>query len=354
MKITAHKNNIINNNALIRSFLPLNKYFIHCHFSKLLITTLYITSIYVMRVTATETSYEYAVLLNSLNESEEAIYSADEQPDTYNYLEKYHKDAPVDIANIPFYTVDDETNILPDDETSILSESDLHLQMEYQPYGLIQPKSKFSANNFSSKKSNGMLSFYAVIYLINQPEVSSGKEDALFDYLLKYYGPLYYRNSNHEIKVLTITVGGMLFDLKQRAKQQDPVATIILAFLRKPWFTEKYSLHQTSAECFSFLDWQKLKQTFSDWQKLKQTFSGWKKLKKISLVPEKLKKIFLAQKKEPSFSEQLTMFSSFVDINQDIRSKRLFSLYRMGYGYEEPSENTMTTSTEPSSEVLME
>ncbi len=288
MNKTGFENNKRNHNTFVISLLPLNEYFIHYYFSRLFIITLCLLSVFMLGITTNAISAEREETVSS---------SSNRQLSVSDYLKKYHNDAPVDILGTLYYAVNDETRILSENKLPFFTTT------EYKTKDNTQHESACHPVKPSSEKLNGVFSFDRVLNLIDQKKIVPITEWGLFDYLLKYYGSLHYVNNDQDIKTLTITVKGMLFNLQQRAEQGDSVAITISAFLENPWFTQEDLIPKKNNQWFSFLSW------------------------------DNLKKMFSMQKRKPTISERLTMLPDFAKIDQKTRSQRLYSLCGRGFEY---------------------
>ncbi len=136
----------------------------------------------------------------------------------------------------------------------------------------------------------------------------------LFYWLLKEYSPCDYSGGSGTKYPLSITIGGMLYDLKLRAKN-DAIARIVLEFLSQPYIK---NIHPKSYE------------------------QPW-----FARCGQYLSKLFFTKKTELSFSEKLALLENSPYTEEQDRNKRLVALKKKGYNYKkgydfisyEPGEN---------------
>ena len=136
----------------------------------------------------------------------------------------------------------------------------------------------------------------------------------LFSWLLKEYGPCHYSGESSTTYPLSVTIGGMLYDLKYRA-ENDAIAKLVLEFLSRPYVK---SIHPKLAD------------------------QPW-----FTRYGQYLSTLFFPKKAEPSFSEKLILLGNSPYTEAQDRNKRLIALKKKGYNYKkdydfisyEPGEN---------------
>ena len=136
----------------------------------------------------------------------------------------------------------------------------------------------------------------------------------LFSWLLKEYGPCYCSDESGTTYLLSITIGGMLYDLKLRVKN-DAIARLVLEFLSQPYIK---NIHPKSYE------------------------QPW-----FARCGQYLSKLFFTKKTELSFSEKLALLENSPYTEEQDRNRRLVALKKKGYSYKkdydfiscEPGEN---------------
>ena len=136
----------------------------------------------------------------------------------------------------------------------------------------------------------------------------------LFSWLLKEYGPCDYSGESGTTYLLSITIGGMLYDLKCRA-ENDAIARLVLEFLSQPYIKD---IHSRSAD------------------------HPW-----FTRCGQYLSKFFFPKKTELSFSEKMASLGGSPYTEEQGRNKRLITLKEKGYSYKkdydfiscEPGEN---------------
>ena len=139
----------------------------------------------------------------------------------------------------------------------------------------------------------------------------------LFSWLLKEYGPLNYHDQSSDTTFqLTITIGGMLYDLEHRTKNNDPIAMLVLEFLKKPY------VKITCSESSDSQSW-------------------------LSKGYKFISKLLFSKSAELSFSEKLMLLTNSPYTDDQYKLQRFFELKQKGYDYQqdytftsyEPDEN---------------
>ncbi len=115
----------------------------------------------------------------------------------------------------------------------------------------------------------------------------------LFSWLLKEYGPCDYSGESGTTYLLSITIGGMLYDLKCRA-ENDAIARLVLEFLSQPYIKD---IHSRSAD------------------------HPW-----FTRCGQYLLKFFFPKKTELSFSEKMASLGGSPYTEEQGRNKRLITL----------------------------
>ncbi|MCY4328864.1 MAG: hypothetical protein OXC48_02080 [Endozoicomonadaceae bacterium] len=306
MKESIFDNYKIKINKLIISFLLLSRQFFYYRVCKSFIITSCITFSLILTITGDALS----------SEAEVTTSSSDHQPSNlYDFLINYQH-APVEFIN-SFYRLTDVETTAPSVKrvpvftvTTYTEKDQKQTDSPHNPVTVLP----------ESKKFNNGFSIHDLISLIDHQKARPLSNSFLFDYLLKRYGFVYYQDENDTIKTLTITIGGMLSNLKQSAQQHDPAATLVLAFLEEPFYATSSSSKVNGPQSF---------------------FSPWRYLTTI----------FAAPKSKLSFSERFNKLSGVKEIYYFTRAKTLFSLKQQGYEHQKNHRFT-TYELDESGEII--
>ena len=238
-----------------------------------------------------------------------AISDPDKSNDRYltflNFLEQHH-DLPVEYLSAIYMA---DTNL----------QNELLKSTSHPVFSVLKAK-----KNSLTRKSIHLSSAYADLNdlisplkgaeYINQNKMFPLTQTPLFYWLLKEYSPCDYSGGSGTKYPLSITIGGMLYDLKLRAKN-DAIARIVLEFLSQPYIK---NIHPKSYE------------------------KPW-----FARCGQYLSKLFFTKKTELSFSEKLALLENSPYTEEQDRNKRLVALKKKGYNYKkgydfisyEPGEN---------------
>ncbi|MCY4177084.1 MAG: hypothetical protein OXD32_01110, partial [Endozoicomonadaceae bacterium] len=244
-------------------------------------------------------SFTLTLAGNALSsEKAEVTRSSDQQPANLYDVFTQHQKAPVELMNSFYY--------LADSEIARLSAKKIPVVTITAYISKDQRQSELKANTATLlsvlKTFNNGFPVDNLIHSIDQKKALPLTKSLLFEYLLKQYSSIYYKDEEGAVKTLTVTLGGMLFHLEQSAQQQDPVASIILAFLKQPFYETSFSSEVRDPQSsFFFLKY--------------------------------LKPLFSVSERKPTFSERFKKLSDLSDINDDTRSKIIFYLKKQGYEY---------------------
>ena len=241
--------------------------------------------------------FSFALILsgNALSAEEEATYSDDQQPvNLYDVLER-HGDAPVEFINSLYYLSDSEVA----KQTPVVTIT----AYTSKDQGRSELKNNDTKLLTVLKTFNNGFPIDDLIHAIDSKKALTLTKSVLFDSLLKQYSSIYYKDEGDAVKTLTITIKGMLFHLEQRAQQKDPVATLILEFLKQPFHEANFSSDVTSQSSFSLL----------------QYF-----VRPFVSVPEK----------KLTFSERFEKLSGLAAVDDEKKARIIFYLKNQGYEYQ--------------------
>ncbi|MCY4178167.1 MAG: scavenger receptor cysteine-rich domain-containing protein, partial [Endozoicomonadaceae bacterium] len=223
-----------------------------------------------------------------------------------NFLEQ-HQDLPVEYLSAIYMA---DTNL----------QNELLEGTSHPVFSVLKAKKKNSLTRKPVHPSsadidlNDLISPLKGAEYINQNRMFPLTQVPLFSWLLKEYGPCDYSGESGTTYLLSITIGGMLYDLKCRA-ENDAIARLVLEFLSQPYIKD---IHSRSAD------------------------HPW-----FTRCGQYLSKFFFPKKTELSFSEKMASLGGSPYTEEQGRNKRLITLKEKGYSYKkdydfiscEPGEN---------------
>ncbi|MCY4178623.1 MAG: scavenger receptor cysteine-rich domain-containing protein, partial [Endozoicomonadaceae bacterium] len=266
------KKNNTAGNSIVSNFFLLIKQFFYCFFRSIVFSL---------------------VVIITANAAYKTEKTANDHLTFFNFLMQ-HGDLPVEYLDSLYIANASLQNELPE-------------EIAYPVFSVLEVEKKFPlarrlVHSYTAHTDlNHFVSYFEGIEYINQKRMTQLKTTPLFSWLLKEYGSCYYQSESDTTVLLTITIGGMLYDIKCRA-ENDPVAKLVLEFLNHPYVK---STHAASTD--------------------KQFF--------LTKYTHYLSQLFSFQPTELSFSERLGLLKDSPCTQEENRQKRLFKLKKQGYSY---------------------